>query len=140
MKQYKLIKQGDNIILYKYNEETDTNVIIPNVTIEKLFSILDNMLESKKTVEKFNLVDNTLTIKAIYLNEDGEFKEETITVEISNKILNNPCLKSELYFRLNHYNVDLKNETNENIAHIRFNPNNVRKRRLEEEKRLMHIS
>lgn len=140
MKQYKLVKQGDNIILYKYNEETDSYIVVPNITIERLFSILDNMLESKKTIEKIHLVDNVLEIKSIYLNDDGDYSEETIKIQICNKILDNSLLRNELYSRLNRYNAFLKTETNENIARIRFNPNNVRKRRLEEEKRLMNIS
>ncbi|MBE6158593.1 MAG: hypothetical protein E7159_02060 [Firmicutes bacterium] len=140
MKQYKLVKQGDNIILFKYNEETNSYIVVPNITIERLFSILDNMLESKKIIEKIHLVDSVLEIKTIYLNDDGDYREETIKIQICNKILDNSLLRDELYSRLNRYNAILKTETNDNIAHIRFNPNNVRKRRLEEEKRLMHIS
>jgi hypothetical protein len=140
MKQYKLVKQGDNIILFKYNEETDSYIVVPNITIERLFSILDNMLESKKIIEKIHLVDSVLEIKTIYLNDDGDYSEEIIKIQICNKILDNSLLRNELYSRLNRYNACLKTETNENIAHIRFNPNNVRKRRLEEEKRLMNIS
>ncbi len=139
MKQYKLVKQGDNIILFKYNEETDSYIAVPNITIERLFSILDNMLESKKIIEKIHLVDSVLEIKTIYLNDDGDHSDETIKIQICNKILDNPLLRNELYSRLNRYNAFLKTETNENIANIIFNPNNVRKRRLEE-KRLMNIS
>ena len=140
MKQYKLVKQGDNIILFKYNEETNSYIIVPNITIERLFSILDNMLESKKIIEKIHLVDSVLEIKTIYLNDDGDYSEEIIKIQICNKILDDSLLRNELYSRLNRYNALLKTETNENIARIRFNPNNVRKRRLEEEKRLMNIS
>jgi hypothetical protein len=99
MKQYKLVKQGDNIILFKYNEETDSYIVVPNITIERLFSILDNMLESKKIIEKIHLVDSVLEIKTIYLNDDGDYSEEIIKIQICNKILDNSLLRNELYSR-----------------------------------------
>ena len=140
MKNYILDLHDGNVCFYLYNVESASYELVPNVTIDKLFNILDKMLESMKTIEKLHLVDNVLEFKAIYLNDEGFSKEETYRITINNKLLNNQNLKYKLYKRINHYNVDLKQETNENIANIRFNPINVRKRRLENEKRLMTVS
>ncbi len=130
MKNYMLDVDDMGLCLFEYDKELETYVKLENITIDKLFSILDTMIKSKNNIEEMHLQDNVLKIKAIYFFEKYLYKEETIYLKINNKILNNREFRLALYKRLNIYNADYKTETNDTIGNLKFNPENIRKRRL----------
>ena len=130
MKQYIIDYLDSELCLFQFNEEVGHYIKVKSVTEERLFHYLDKLIESKINIEKLHLVNNILEMKVIYFFDGYLYTEEVIKFKISNKLLNNEDFRCKLYHRLNEYNAILKQETLNNIAVKKFNPENVRKRRL----------
>ena len=129
MKKYILNIDDFGLCLMKFNEEKNHYEKVGNVQKEKLIDILDVMIESKNMIEKMNLTDNILHIRAIYPTKNSLFIREEMEIFISNKILSNEEFRLAIIAELNKYNC-VRQETNENIGDLLFRPENINKRRL----------
>ena len=130
MKNYILDISDSHLVLFQFDEESKHYVQVKKMTMEKLFEMFDKLIESKCNIEEMHLNDNCLNMNVIYFFNDYLFKKEKLSFKMSYNLLNNETFKLNLYKRFNRFNAELKSETINNIASKRFDPENVRKRRL----------
>ena len=130
MKNYILDISDSHLVLFQFDEESKHYVQVNKMTMEKLFEMFDKLIESKCNIEEMHLNGNCLNMQVIYFFNDYLFKKEKLSFRMSYNLLNNETFKLNLYKRFNRFNAELKSETINNIASKRFDPENVRKRRL----------
>ena len=133
MINYKLCLCGNDLHLYTKLENNSLKFEGVYSKVD-FINYLDTLLNSKYSLEKMNLIYDTinfcylLKIKTIAFEEDDSYKEEEALYEFDKRLSVDQEYMMKIIPRVNKYNAELKNELTENIAKRKFSSANIKKR------------